>query len=113
MVVLTGLLSLVAKDALIDADVAIVAEMRLNDVIEINASRRPLRQHRRRQPKRRNCRNKNRQNDTGEAHQAGKLGGQIYAIVTGANSISTPMAAGALLSAVPVLPSRPHGRRRH
>ena len=51
VIVLATLLGLVAKNPLIDADVAVIAKMRFNDVVEIDASRRPLRQRRRAIPK--------------------------------------------------------------
>ena len=37
MVVLAGLLGLVAKDALVDADVVVVAEVGYDDVVEVDA----------------------------------------------------------------------------
>lgn len=52
MVVLTGLLRLVAKDPLVDGDVAIIAQMGFYDVIQIDTRRRPLRVYRGRQDRR-------------------------------------------------------------
>ena len=42
MVVLAGLLGLVAKDALVDADVVVVAEVGFDDVVEVDAGGGPL-----------------------------------------------------------------------
>ena len=48
VVVLTLLLRLIAEDPLINPNVAVVPQVRLDDVVQINTRRRPLRQNGRR-----------------------------------------------------------------
>ena len=86
MVTSTCFLGARTKGSLIDADVAIIAKMRLNDVVEIDASRRPLRQRRRRQPKGCNGGNDHRKSDTDAARQATISQGPLEATETGAKS---------------------------
>ena len=106
VIVLATLLGLVAKNPLIDADVAIIAKMRLNDVIEIDASRRPLRQRRRRQPKGCNGGNDYRESDTDAARQATISQGPLEATETGAKSSNAPDQATHAYPP-PELPSNP------
>ena len=42
---LAGLLGLLAEDPLVDPNVLVVAQVRLNDVVETRAGRRPPREH--------------------------------------------------------------------
>lgn len=84
------LLSFVAIGSLVNAHIAIIAQMRLNDVIEIHASSGPLCQYRRRQPKRRNGCNQHRQNDTNAASQPTVLQGPPRPTGSGAKSSNAP-----------------------
>ena len=56
MVVLTLLLRLIAEDPLINPNIAVVPQMRLDDVVQINTRRRPLRQNGSRERKHRSRR---------------------------------------------------------
>ena len=108
MIAPTAFLGVCAEYALINADVAIIAEMRLNDVIQINATRRPLRQHRRRQPKRCNGRNKHRQDDTDATRQATIFLGSLRATGAGGES-SSALGQATHSCSLPVLASETGG----
>ena len=73
VIVLAALLSLIEEDPLIYADVLVVAQVRLDDVVQINTRRRPLRQHRRRHGQGGNDRKQGNQNRPEASHWAAAL----------------------------------------
>jgi hypothetical protein len=82
MIVLAAVLGLVSESSLVDPDVSVVAQVSLDDVVQFDARRWPLRQNRRHR-----CQgghgsnegNQGNQGRSGEPHSAAATSGNLFA----------------------------------